>query len=188
MIKKMFAASIAIAILGTCLSASATEATSEGFPPAQNLNFYHVPGADQAVDGMTAPMGGTDYLFLAGSAFTPRNSSQTVTYPGGGCAYSDEALTTSLELPNSAVIEGVRLFYYSNSSTDNVTLFLTTYPGDGTANDLLIGASTASSGYADQYFPVGSPVSIDNLSGSYVLTASIEPNTRFCGMRVFYTP
>lgn len=189
MIRKMFAASIALAMFGLCQPALANEATSDGFPRAQNFSVNHVPGSDQDLDGTTAPSGfGSTYLFVAGSAFTPRRSAQMVTYPGGGCSYSTDALTTSLELPDFAEIYGVRVYYYSTNESDNVGLFLTNYPGDGTSDDLLTGTSSFSSGYSDEYFEADPALTVDNLSGSYVLTATMDAGTRFCGMRVFYTP
>lgn len=189
MIRNILGASIALATFGLCQAALADEATSDGFPPSQNLSVNHVPGSDQGLDGTTAPLGGgSTYLFVAGSAFTPRTSAQTVTYPGGGCSYSTGALATSLELPDFAQIEGVRVYYYSTDASANVGLFLTNYPGDGSADDLLTETSSFGSGYSDEFFDADPALTVDNLSGSYVLTATMEAGTRFCGMRVFYTP
>ncbi len=188
MIKEIFGAAVAAALVCAGSPAFANEATSDGFPPAQNLSYYNVPGADQATDGVAAPFAGSAYLFLAGSAFTPRTSSQTVTYSGGGCSYSDAALTTSLELPDNAMIQGVRLFYYSTAPANLVGMFLTRYTGDGSFTDLLTGTSTISTGYASEYFSLPAPVAIDNSGQSYALTATMVAGARLCGMRVFYSP
>ena len=189
MIKKMFAASIAVALFGSCLTAFATEATSGGFPPAQNLNYYHMPGADLAADGTTAPAGtGSAYLFLAGSVFTPRASSQTITYPGGGCTNSSSGFVlTSLELPSGAEVFGIRLYYYNNGSAGNVVGALTSYAGDGGSADLIFGTSTANTGYVSEYFPATSLV-IDNGAQSYALLGSTSAGLYLCGIRVFYSP
>ncbi len=186
--KKILDLAAAAALFGACLPAFATEATSDGFPPAQNLNYYNVPGADQATDSLAAPLGGSDYLFLAGSAFTPRTSSQTVSYPGSGCTFTDGAITTSLELPNGASVQGVRLYYYNNASPGSVSLFFTAYTGDSGLTDLLTGSSTVATGYASEYFPASSPVVIDNGGQAYVLTSTMSAGLRLCGMRVFYSP
>lgn len=183
---KLVCIPLAAALLGACLSASAMEATSERFPPAQNLSYNHAPGPDMPVDGSTAPLGGNQYLFLAGSAFNPRTSSQLVTYPGAGCSYSDNNVTTSLELPDGVEILGVRLYYYNNGSPGSVGLFLTAYTGDGGVADLVTGSSLAATGYASDYFVPGSPLFIDNFGQSYALIANMNANQRFCGMRVFY--
>lgn len=187
MFRTLIGTSIALALLGTCLPALATEEAMDGSAPAQSVNYVHWPGADQEIDSASSVSGGSTHLFLAGSAFTPRTSSQTVTYPGGGCLYSSGAVTTSLELPNNTLIHGVRVFYYSPISTARIGVFLTTYPGNGTLTDLLTGTTTFSGGYSDDYFSTSSALVVDNGSGSYVLTATMDPGTRFCGMRVFYS-
>ena len=187
MFKTILGTSIAFTLAATCLPALSAEGSSEQFPVAQNLDFTNLPGADQNANGAAAaPAAADSYLFVAGSAFTPRTSSQTVMYPGGGCSYSDSALTTSLELPNNAMIQGVRLYYYSAIASSKVGLFLTTYPGDGTSSDLLVANSTSGTGYTSEYFSATPPLTVNNFTASYVLTATTAPNTRFCGMRVFY--
>ncbi len=188
MIKSLIGVAIAASLFGAGLPVFATEATAEGFPPAQNLNFYHAPGADQGTDGMAAPMGGTTYLFLAGSAFTPRTSSQSVTYPGGGCSFSSDYVNTNLELPTNAIIQGVRLYYYSTVATNHAQVILNTYPGDGSFANVLNQSSTLSSGYASEYFPLAAPATVDNLAQSYSLIGSTDTGTRLCGMRIFYSP
>ena len=188
MFRTIVGTSIATALLAACLPALAAEGTIDGFPPAQNLDYTHLPGADQETDGTTGISGGSAYLFIAGSAFTPRTSAQAVTYPGGGCLYSTGALTTSLELPNNAVIEGVRLYYYSTDPADTIGMFLTNYPGNGTSTDLRQGTSTSGGGYIDEYYDLDPSAVVNNAGSSYVLTATMAPNTRFCGMRVFYSP
>lgn len=189
MIRNVCSVSIAAALFGFCAPSFASEGSSDGFPPAQNFSATHAPGADRDLHGTTVPLGGgNQYLFLSGSAFTPRTSGQTVTYPGGGCAYSDDALTTSLELPNAALIEGVRVYYYSTSASTSIAMYLTTYQGDGTFSDLLTGSTELSGGYSDEYFDADPALTINNLDGSYVLTALLDAGTRLCGMRVFYTP
>ena len=188
----MFGKMTGIAAVVTLLAASvpvfASEGTSNGIPSVQNFHYTHLPGADQSIDGTTGILGGSAYLFVAGSAFTPRTSAQTVTYPGGGCVHSNLAVTTSLELPDSATIEGVRVFYYNTNPSAGIGLFLTNYTGVGGSFDLLTGTTTSGAGYNSEYFAAGAAQIVDNFAGSYVLTATMAADTRFCGMRVFYTP
>lgn len=128
-----------------------------------------------------------NYLFIAGSAFTPRSSSQTVTYPGGGCLFSDDAVTTDLQLPQGATIEGVRLFYSSNDS-EVVSLRLTRYDGVGYLTNILNEDSSLSGGYREDYFSTGSTEVIDNLAYSYALISTMGSTANaLCGMRVFYS-
>lgn len=176
----------AVALFGVYLPAFASEATSDGFPPSRNLNYTHAPGVDQAIDGTAATTSGNRYLFIAGSVFTPRKSSQSVTYPGGGCIYSSEAVTTSLELPKNAQVLGVRLFYRNVSESTKVSAYLTSYTGDGLLSDAMNEDSTFDTGYASDYFAFTTPLIIDNYNQGYTLTGATDVNTELCGMRVLY--
>ncbi|MGB0134279.1 hypothetical protein [Dokdonella sp.] len=194
MIRKWFGISIAVALGAACLPAFASEATTDGFPPAQNFNYTHLPGADQAADGAAELLGASAYLFVAGSAFTPRDSSATVTYPGGGCStissltVASGYLLTSLELPTNAVIQGLRLYYYSPVAGNRVRAGVATYTGDGGTTDLLFVTSTESTGYTSEYFPLATPATVDNANQSYALLGSTETGTRLCGIRLLYSP
>ena len=187
---RILSVAVAVALFGGCPSAFATEATTDGFPPAQNLNYDHMPGPDMVVDGTNAPAGvAGQYLFVAGSAFTPRNSSATITYPGGGCTNSSgDWVLTSLELPEGAEVLGLRLYYYNNGASGSVAGALTSYTGAGGSTDLILGSSTGSTGYSSEYFPAASSLVIDNGGQSYALLGSAGVNLRLCGIRVFYTP
>lgn len=186
MLKTMIGTSIALALLGASVPILADEGTTDGFPPARNLSYTDVPGADQAITGTNAVLGDA-HLFLAGSAFTPRTSAQAVTYPGGGCLYSDGVVNTSLDLPTGAVINGVRLYYYSTASTSKVEIILNTFTGGGSFSNLLDKSSNFSSGYTNEYFALSTPASVDNYAKSYALVAATDADARFCGVRVFYT-
>src|SRR5690554_2550112 len=74
---------------------------------------------------------GSNSLFIAGSAFTPRTSAQTVTYPGAGCSYSDKAMTTSVNLPAGSSVTGVRVYYYNQDPSSTLGTFFTSYNGLG---------------------------------------------------------
>lgn len=185
MIKNIFGASIAIALLSICPTAHSHDRNSDELPNAQNSGYAKVLGTKDGADE-TAAVLESKYLFIAGSAFTPRASSQTVTYPGAGCTYSNMALTTSLELPDGAVIDGVRLYYYSTNASSHVKAAVTSYDGGGSFEDLVFGTSSGSAGYADEYFALSTPKLVDNFSESLVLVALQDAGTRFCGMRVFY--
>ena len=186
MLRTIIGASIAMALLGACLPALAAEGTIDGFPPAQNLDYTHLPGADQSINGTNGVS--SAYLFLSGSAFTPRISSQTVTYPGGGCSFSSGFLNASLELPNGAEIQGVRLYYYNTDPTRKVQIVLNTFDGNGGYINLLDEYSTLSSAFTDEYFALSTPAVVDNYLNSYALVGATDIGTRLCGMRVFYTP
>lgn len=186
MIFKTMTAAIVAGVLAHGMPAFANEGVVDGVNTPNNPVFTQLPDIDQSADA-NAPAGGNSYLFIAGSAFTPRISTQVVSYPGGGCAYSDLALTTSLELPSGAVVQGVRLYYYSTSSANKVFALLTSYPGDGSSSDALSTPSTFATGYSSEYFSLSTPLTISPVSRSYVLSSLMDVGTRLCGMRVFYT-
>ena len=188
--KSISGIAVAAMLFGPASPVFASDGISGAPASAQGINYHHMPGPDMAADGSLAPNGvvANEYLFLAGSAFTPRTSTQTVTYPSSGCSNSSAALTTSLELPQGASILGVRLFYYNSGTPSDVGLFLTTYPGDGSSIDQLTGNSTLNTGYSSEYFNLAVPVVVDNISRAHVLTGVTGGVTRLCGMRVFYSP
>jgi hypothetical protein len=186
--KQRIAAAIVAISLSTPVLASEASQDGANFPPAQNLNYFHAPGADQVGSPSLAPTGtSSTYLFVAGSAFTPRSSAQTVSYPGAGCTYSNDAVTTDVQLPNGSSVFGVRLYYYDLNTTGGVGLFFTNYDGAGEFVDLLNQGSTLESGYSSEYFALPEPAVIDNAGGSYVLSSTMSPNLRFCGARIFYS-
>lgn len=182
-VRSRIAASLLLATL--CGPALGGEASSDGPVGASNTSFFHAPGADDF--GATAPQGGTiAYLFIAGSALHPRTSGQAVTYEGGGCIASDGAVTTDLQLPDGAFILGVRTYYYNMGQPGDLVTYVTIYDGAGVVNDLLSEASTLDSGFVSEHFELSPPATVDNISQSYVLTASIDAGLELCGMRVFY--
>ena len=184
---KILSAAVAAAMLTIGMPAFADDGLNDGTPPSRNLGYTHLPGADMEAEGEAPSGGGADdqYLFLAGSSFTPRLSSQTVTYHGAGCTASTAAVTTSLELPEGSVIHGVRLYYYNVEPAGSVMLFLTTYPGDGSSYDRLQAVGSDTAGYVSEYFPMAL-LTVDNLNRSHVLTGTMTASARLCGMRVFY--
>lgn len=176
----------AILLASTCMPALAMEASSDGAAAPQNISFFNAPGADDAA--LAVPQAVDTYLFVAGSAFKPRSSSQSVTYAGAGCISSTEAVTTDLQLPDGAEIFGVRTYYYNMGQLGSVTTFLTVYDGAGNYTDLLAAPSTMNAGYASEYFyfDFGTGPIVDNLPQSCVLTARTGTDLLLCGMRVYY--
>lgn len=181
------AGATAILFAMAATTASANEASSEGpgFPEPQNFNYTHAPGPDEDARLAAAPSGSDQYVFVAGSAFTPRTSAQTVSYPGSGCTSSDAAVTTDVQLPSGTEVLGVRLYYYDMAAAGSVGVFFTNYNGGGGTSDLITGTSTLESGYSSEFFAAPASVFIDNISGSYVLTATMDAGLRFCGARLF---
>jgi hypothetical protein len=130
------------------------------------------------------------YIFVPGSGFTPRASSTTWSYPGGGCVSAvtgNELFSLDLQLPQGARIDYLRLYYY-DTSANNSTAWITTYDGSGGFTDLTNVSSTGNSGYGTTLSPLIQHV-VDNASRAYVLNwqANQTGSTmRLCGLRVAY--
>ena len=181
---------IAAAVLLACLCAPAfaAEGNSEGAAMTGKIGYYHAPGDDEmSMSGPVTPMAETDYTFVAGSAFSPRNSTTSVTYYSGGCIHASDLVTTDLQLPGGTQIIGFRTYYYDNGDSGNISGWITSYDGAGTTTDLLLGHSTIETGYASEYFAFPTSYLVDNHNVALTLIARTTGTaTQFCGMRVFY--
>jgi hypothetical protein len=188
---KVHGCALAVVMAGCFTAASAMEGqgVSEASPANPTATPMHVPGAD-AIDAASAPSGAagtTGYLFVAGSAFTPRSSAAPVVYTGAGCINSvSDFVVTDLQLPAGVSVLGIRSYYYNNGQATSVTTALTSYDGAGGFTDQIVANSTLNTGYADEYTGAVTPVVIDNGSLFYLLLATTPVNLQFCGIRVFY--
>lgn len=130
------------------------------------------------------------YYHIAGSAFTTRDSTSGWDYDSVGCvslANGSELFTASLELPEGARIDYLRLFY-RDTSASNGTTWITTYNGAGNFADLTSVSSAGNSGYGTTLSPYLGHI-VDNASQSYVLNwqaAQTGTTMQLCGMRVAY--
>jgi hypothetical protein len=188
---KVHGCALAVVMAGCFTAASAMEGqgVSEASPANSTAIPMHVPGADN-IDAVLAPSGvagTTSYLFVAGSAFTARDSAAPVVYTGAGCINSaSNFVVTDLQLPAGASVLGIRSYYYNNGQATSVTTALTSYDGAGGFTDQIVANSTLNIGYADEYTAAAAPVLIDNASLFYLLLATTPVNLQFCGIRVFY--
>jgi len=187
---KVCGCAFAVAMAGCLTAASAMEGqgVSEASPANPAAIPMHVPGADNP-GTVEAPSGvGTNgYLFVAGSAFTPRSSSTPVVYTGAGCINAtSDYVVTDLQLPAGASVLGIRSYYYNSGQAASVLTALSSYDGAGGHTDQIIAASTLNTGYANEYTGAVAPVVIDNTNLSYLLLALTPANLQFCGIRVFY--
>jgi hypothetical protein len=188
---KVCGCALAVVIAGCFTAAPAMEGQGVSEASVANASAHpmHVPGADN-LDAATAPSGiagTTAYLFVAGSAFTPRGSATSVAYSGGGCINNtSDFVVTDLQLPSGVSVLGIRSYYYNSGQVTSVTTALTSYDGAGGFTDQIVASSTLNVGYADEYTAAAAPVEIDNAGLSYLLLATTPANLQFCGIRVFY--
>lgn len=178
---------IATLLASFCGAAMAGDGIRDEYATQGEHSFYDAFGEDEFAKSETSSRAATDgWLFVAGSAFNARSSSQVVEYLNAGCIYTDAAVTTDLQLLDGMKIKGVRTFYYNMGQSGSISTYLTSYDGMGGFIDHLNGDSTLDTGYSQEYYSMVSPITVNNFSNAYVLTALIDSNTRFCGMRVFY--
>ncbi len=183
-------ASLALSITLLLGTNSAIAASSDGIPDGSNpppAHYTDGAGADLDPASGLAPEATDHYLFIAGSALTPRNGSTTVTYSGAGCTTSSDWLTTDLQLPHGSTLYGVRTYYYDNAATGSLQTAVTRYDGQGDLTDLLLTTLPHGTGYANRYELLPTAEVINNIGYSYVLLVRPGTDTRICGLRVFYS-
>ncbi len=136
-----------------------------------------------------------EYLWIAGSSFHPLDSSTTYSYPGSGCIAktggSNSAFAHRVVLPQGAVVNYLRLYYY-DTSTSTVTAFFTTYDGAGNFNER---SNVASVNQAAGYGSALSPLmnfTVDQFSSAINVAVNLgaqnDSTLRFCGVRIAYEP
>lgn len=134
---------------------------------------------------------GFSYAHIAGSTFRPRDSATTWTYAGAGCITSTagtQLFVHKLLLPQDAVVNYLRI-YYNDTSTSDVSAYITSYDSAGGAADLTSAASSGTPGYSEALSPLIA-YSVDNVSNVLVVNVifgGADPSLAFCGVRVAYT-
>lgn len=186
---------------GPALHAADVSAEQSEVQPADAPNweqFFVEPQPDQ--DGSSAPQGVADhspdawsdfyYIYVAGAALRPRDSSSGWDYSGTGCvsrASGSELLNIHLAIPDGSRIDYLRIYYY-DASGSNSTAWVTNYDSAGNFSDVTNVASAGNSGYGTQLSAYVGHVA-NTASRSYVLnwSAGTNGNTmRLCGLRVAY--
>jgi hypothetical protein len=91
-----------------------------------------------------------------------------------------------LELPQGAVVQGLRVYYY-NTQTPDGSVQTWNYTGS-TATFLGSTSTTGHSGFSSNYQAFTTPYTVDHFSASLGVVPWVVHNTtyRFCGVRVFY--
>jgi hypothetical protein len=92
-----------------------------------------------------------------------------------------------LELPQGAVAQGLRVYYYNTQTPDG---YVQTWNYTGSTADFL-GSTTTSdhSGYSSTYQAFGTPYTVNYLDASLGVVPWVATSSgyRFCGVRVYYT-
>jgi hypothetical protein len=148
----------------------------------------------EAIDSSEAASGIETFLRTAGSIFTPRDSTTTFSYSGGGCMQrnsnlGDSWFTMNIQVPDGSEIEFLRVYFYDNDSTYNINSELWAFDGAGGASLIAEADSSGSPGFSSAGSGFFSHF-VDNLNESLVVVASIQGgvggNLQLCGVRIRY--
>jgi len=135
---------------------------------------------------------------IPGTAFHPRFSTTTYSAAGGGqCIYAtaggSEIFVMDLWLPDGAIIDFFRLYYYDTNAA-NSTLFLTAYDFTGGYDDIAWVYSSGTGGYGDDYVqtPTFAEYTVDNFDTPLLFNWRPNftgSNEQLCGVRLgYWTP
>lgn len=133
------------------------------------------------------------FLRIAGSNFGPRDSDTTFSYGGAGCLQRDASggdiwFTHDLQLPDGAIIDYMRVFYYDSAAWD---VYSELYAFDGAGGFSLLAEvdSSGTPGYGSNGIG-GFSHTVDNVNESLVLIGglpgAVGSSLRFCGIRIRY--
>lgn len=158
-------------------------------PPA--INPLAVPGDTRAPDAPATEV--TLYKFIAGQNFYPREATTNVQYGGAGCLYRTTPtgfVVSDLQLPQNAVVESLRLYYYDTNTDQDLDLYLYNYDGLGEFTQPATASSSGSAGRGTvDTGPIGYVV--DNSAAALGLVVGMDAasnnSVQLCGVRVEYT-
>jgi hypothetical protein len=144
-------------------------------------------------DGL-APNAVMKFLFVAGSAFHPRNSTYTYAESAdGGCIYQTggesiiSIFVNDLQLPDGATVDILRLFYYDTSAADSMA-WITQYDGADGFVDIAHIASSGTAGYGNTAINTFTYTVNDY---DYPIVLNWRPyqlgvSSKLCGVRIRY--
>jgi hypothetical protein len=134
------------------------------------------------------------FKFGAGSNFQPRDSDTTFSYFGGGCVQRDSNVgdswfTIDLQVPEGAMIDFLRVYYYDNSANYDINSELWVFDAAGGTTMIAEADSSGTPGYSS----AGSGFfdhTVDNLNENLVIVASLQggvgSSLALCGYRIRY--
>jgi hypothetical protein len=174
----------------------AAEVAGDANPNVANLDAVAGAPGESAIPGGEAPSPEiepeaiTEYLHVPGSAFVPLFSSSVVNYAPWGCTYvtgGSAALNFAVELPATATITSVRLYFFDSSVTNSGTLQFLQYDDGNGGIALATVASFGSSGWGS-ITASGLALAVDYVNYSYVLlwlgATAAGDTLQLCGARI----
>ncbi len=145
------------------------------------------PGEEGAL--LPNPALATYFQRYTGAFFQPRNaSSASYNYFGNGCisATANTYYVTEVQVPDGATIDFIR-FYYYDAVTENATMYVTTYNGQGGYQDVVSVSSSGGGGYGSAGTSLNLPV--DHIAESIMILYRpnvVSSSMALCGARIRY--
>jgi len=177
-----------VALLAVVPSVKAESATVLSSVPRNSAQLDNASAPDDA-NGI----GTNRYLRIPGSDFLRRHATTDAIYAGSGCIRASVAgaiFTADVQLPDGAVVNYVRTYYYNDGVSAGIGTYLTDFDGSGGSTEHSSFVTSTSTGYASTLSPPIA-VTITPMTRSYSMVVVINAasaDLRFCGVRIQYTP
>lgn len=133
------------------------------------------------------------HWFILGSNLLPRDSALQYVYTTNGCIYvSSSGGSTRMQfpvtLPDRSIVKSMDIFYH-DTSTNNLTVWLTRYVPGQTAGDVVWVSSSGNAGWGTSSSPEVTHI-VDNSAWAYALNywwGGVTNNSlQICGIRINY--
>ncbi|MEZ5437996.1 MAG: hypothetical protein R3F12_06520 [Lysobacteraceae bacterium] len=188
---------LALAAIGdACAEPANTPSAGDSIAPPSGSSLADVLSAEYVEDAKGVGSG-QKFLRAAGSNFSPRSSTTTYSYFGGGCLQrnsvdGDSWFTLDLQIPDGSVID-FSCVCTTTTTTPPTTSFLAGWRRrTGGAGGTTLIAEADSSG-SPGYGSAGSSFfshTVDNINESLVVIASVQggvgSDLALCGVRIRY--
>lgn len=131
------------------------------------------------------------FMFIPASTFVPRDDDMTFVYDGAGCIYRTGGTyfsQFSVQLPEGAEIDFIRLYFYDNNPTYDARVELYTYDGFGSSDYIKMVKSSGIPGQSSIGSGFFSHV-VQNTTEALSLTLIYETTgttLKICGVRIRY--
>ncbi|MBN1667433.1 MAG: hypothetical protein JW862_10100 [Anaerolineales bacterium] len=161
--------------------------TGEGFPAAPQ------PQDDNLAPAAVSADPNLSHWFIMGSHLQPRSFSTQYTYGMNGCMYvtnngTDSRFQFPVLLPDGSLIQSMDIFYKDTSSS-NLTVWLSRYQPGVNSGDLLVASSSGNAGFGQASSAEISHV-VDNSQYAYSLNYGwsnvTDSSIQICGIRINY--
>jgi hypothetical protein len=147
----------------------------------------------ELLPGPADPNATAYFKFIGASAFTPIRSDMTYDYAGAGCIYrtgGTEFTDHTLQVPQGAVIDFLRVFFYDNDPVNDAEAIIWSFDGAGNSYRVTKVASAGTPGWSSAGTVEPFTYTVNNREETLILRldyeAATSDNLQICGVRVRY--